>query len=402
MQAQTSRPTPSPALPTASRPDPWSPHTARAARRLGAETRSFGLHLAVVGLVVMASAIMLTGCDGQAQPTAEIVRPVKTATVSYATVVDRVVLPGTVQPRHAIDMAFRVGGKVSARYVDIGASVHPGQTLAVLEPQDLDLQLQAARAQKTAADADYIQAKADFERYEQLKTSAAFNQAMYDRRAAALNTAAARVREAQSKLDLARNEQGYGTLEASDFGVVTDVSFEAGQVVSAGQKVITIARSGDLEVLVNVPEHRLDALNELPATVTLWSHPGEMLTARLREVSPIADKVTRTYAARFTLDDLPAGIEIGMSATLTLASPAKTPLAEVPLAAVVQTGDAPSVWVIEPGTGALTRVPTTIAAYRNDAALISAGPAEGALIVAAGGHKLDESQRVRVMGVPRI
>jgi RND family efflux transporter MFP subunit len=401
MQAPISHPTASSTRPPASRPDPWSPRTARAARRLGAEARSLGLHLAVVGMVVMASAIMLTGCDGQAQPTAEVVRPVKTATVSYATVVDRVVLPGTVQPRHAIDMAFRVGGKVAARYVDVGAAVHPGMTLATLEPQDLDLQLGAARAKKAAADADYAQAKADFDRYEQLKTSAAFNQAIYDRRAAALNTAAARVREAQSQLDLARNEQGYGTLVANDFGVVAELSLEAGQVVGAGQPVITIARSGDLEVLVNVPENRLGVLNDLPATVTLWSHPGETLTARLREVSPIADKVTRTFAARFTLDDLPAGIEIGMSATLTLASPVATPLAEVPLAAVVQTGDAPSVWVIEPASGALTRVPTTIAAYRNTVALISAGPPEGALIVAAGGHKLDESQRVRVMGAPK-
>src|SRR5436305_129004 len=76
---------------------------------------------------------------------------------------------------------------------------------------------------------------------------------------------------------------------------------EAGQVVAEGQVVARLARDGEREAVVSLPEKLADAARSARATVTLWAAPGESYPAALRELSPIADPITRTYQARFTI-----------------------------------------------------------------------------------------------------
>jgi len=369
--------------------------TVKGLRRVLSET-TVSLGPILVGFALLCTAIALTGCDVESKTTVDVVRPVKTETIVLGDGTQAASYPGTLQPRRESQLGFRVAGKVAKRNVQVGETVTPGTVLATLEEEDLGLRVKAAEAQMRAAAADAEQARIDVQRYAQIKTSPAFSQAVFDKRVNTLDAANARLKDAESQVKLARNQLAYTTLTADDFGVVIATKIEPGQVVGEGQVAVVIARSADLDVAVSIPETKLAELSKAEAKVSVWSQPGELLPARVREVAASADPTTRTYAVRFSLDELPADVQIGMSATLTLAVKSEANVAVVPLTAVFEHKGQSSVWTVTSG-GQLNLVPVTVAGYRNSSALIGAGLKTGDVVVTAGVHKLDAGQKVRPM-----
>jgi len=246
-----------------------------------------------------------------------VVRPARVMEIAYQRRSQSLVLAGTVVPRIETTLGFRVAGKIVQRSVDVGATVKPGDLIAQLDPSDYRLAVDNARAALASADADYTRAKADHERYLNLRGSAAFTPQTLDQRQSLAATALARVDQAKSQLASAENNLAYTDLRADAPGVVTAVQAEVGQVMAQGQGVVRAARTDELEILVGVPEHRLKTVREsAAASFELWSDPGRRHAAKLRELSPSADPMTRTYPARFSVIDPPEFIGLGMTATL--------------------------------------------------------------------------------------
>lgn len=345
----------------------------------------------------------LAGCSRATPAPEEPPVPVRAQPVAFQDEARRLSYAGTVAPRRETTVAFRVGGKIVDRPIEVGSRVEPGGVLARLDPEDLHLSAQAARAQLAGAEADVAQTRANLERYQRLNGSEVFTRAIYDQRLAASTMAEARLNQARNQVRLAENQLAYATVTADAAGVVTAVMAEAGQVVAPGQGVLKLARTDELEVVVAIPEHRLPELNQTAGgtTVSLWAEPDRRYPARLREVSPGADPVTRTYTAKFTLIAPPASVQLGMSATLHLEWGGARPVAALPLTALFQSGTTPALWEVDPAEGTLALRPVTVAGYRQDAVLIAEGVSEGALVVTAGVHKLDAGRRVRLAGAPR-
>lgn len=356
--------------------------------------------LAAIGVTMAGGAFAaysLTRNPASAAAGAEpVVRPARVAEISYKTQGQTLLLAGTVVPRIESTLGFRVSGKIVQRSVDVGAVVKPGDVIAVLDPADYQLAVDNARAALASAEADYVRAKADHERYLNLRGSMAFVPQTLDQRQSLASTTLARVDQARSQLSSAENNLAYTVLRADAAGVVTAVQAEVGQVMSQGQGVIRLARTDELEIVVGVPEHRLKVVRAAQgASFELWSDPGRRHAARLRELSPSADPVTRTYAARFSVLEPPEFIGLGMTATLGFERPDATPVAEVPLSAIFQRGTQPAVWVVDRDTGTLELRPVSIARWRDDTAAILSGVKEGELIATAGVHKLETGQKVK-------
>ncbi|MBU8877199.1 efflux RND transporter periplasmic adaptor subunit [Reyranella sp. MMS21-HV4-11] len=363
----------------------------------------FPVKLAVMGAVGMAlaggafAAFSFTANASRPAANSEpVVRPARVAEISYKKQSQALLLAGTVVPRIESTLGFRVSGKIVQRSVDVGALVQAGDVIATLDPADYRLAVDNARAALASADADYARARADHERYLNLRGSTAFVPQTLDQRQSLASTALARVDQAKSQLSSAENNLAYTVLRADAAGVVTAVQAEVGQVMAQGQGVIRLARLDELEILVGVPEHRLKVVREAKgASFELWSDPGRRHSAKLRELSPSADPVTRTYAARFSVIDPPEFIGLGMTATLGFERPDNTPVAEVPLSSIFQRGTQPAVWVVDRTSGTVELRPVTIARWRDDTAAISSGVKDGELIATAGVHKLETGQKVK-------
>lgn len=327
--------------------------------------------------------------------TPEPPRPARVQEVSLQAIVQRMTLAGVVAPRIETNLGFRVAGKIVAREVDVGARVVAGQVLARLDPNDLKLARDNAAAALVATEAEEARARADLERYAGLRGSAAYVAQTYDQRLSTANAAKARLDQARAQLATAENNLGYADLVADAPGVITGLTMEVGQVVSAGQQVTRLARTEELEILVNIPEQRLGFVSEAKdVAFDLWAQPGRTFKARLRELAPAADPATRTYAARFSLIERPPVAALGMTASLTIERRSDEKVAELPMTAIFQQGPAPAVWVVDRASGTVSLRPITVLRWRDDTAVISAGLSDGDLVVTAGVHKLNPGQRV--------
>jgi RND family efflux transporter MFP subunit len=347
--------------------------------------------------VALLAGLALAGCQLDAAPITKVERPVQVQRVAFEDSRSSQEFVGVVRARHETDLGFRVAGKIGARLVNVGDWVRAGDVVARLDPEDLRLQVQIASAELSSARSALAQASADLERYRTLKTSGYASVADFDRKNAAKDEAQGRLDRAVRSLDLARNQLGYTTLTASADGIITATPAEPGQVVAIGQPVVRLAHRGEKEAVVALPETWLEHARAAEARVGLWSAPGNEYSARLRELSPQSDPATRTYAARFTIEDADDAVALGMTATVTLAQGASKPAARLPLAAILNRGAGASVYVVRE-TGELALRPVTVAAFNESAALITAGLAPGESVVTLGVQMLHEGQKVRVIG----
>jgi RND family efflux transporter MFP subunit len=348
-------------------------------------------------VVVIALLPLLAACaDHAASATAKAKRPVQVQRVAYENENATREFVGVVRARYETDLGFRVAGKMVSRVINVGDRVHVGDVVARLDPQDLKLQVESAEAEFAAATSSLQQAASDLERYTTLKTHGWTSIADFDRKKAAKDEAEGRLERAKRSLDLAHNQLDYSELKADADGVITATLAEPGQVVAIGQPVVRLAHRGEKEAVVALPETWLAEARSSKATVQLWSGPGRNFTARLRELSPQADAMTRTYAARFTIDDPDDSVALGMTATVTLSLAADVPVAKLPLAAILNRGAGPSVYVVDT-SGALQLRPVKVASFTEDTALVTSGVSSGDRIVKLGVQKLDAGERVRAI-----
>jgi RND family efflux transporter MFP subunit len=189
----------------------------------------------------------------------------------------------------------------------------------------------------------------------------------------------------------------YATLVADAPGVVTATLIEPGQVVAVGQPAIRVARYTEKETAVAIPETLLARAKSGEARVTIWSQSDKHYVAKLRELAPSADAATRTYLAKFSLPDADDQIQLGMTATLTLSDSASERVARLPLSALFNQGQGPSLYVVDEKTGVISLTHVAVKAYESGEVLITDGVEEGAKVVAVGVQKLDPAQRVKVI-----
>ena len=70
-------------------------------------------------------------------------------------------------------------------------------------------------------------------------------------------------------------------------------------MVAAGQTAIRVARLAEKEVVVAIPETLLARAKSGEARVTIWSEPDKVYVAKLRELAPSADQMTRPIRPNF-------------------------------------------------------------------------------------------------------
>lgn len=324
-------------------------------------------------------------------------RAVVVAPVHYLARTPQRSFVGSVRPRIETDLGFRVAGKIAERLVQSGEVVRAGQALARLDPTDFVLQKQQADAEFAAAKESLAQNEAQSQRNEVLKKSGWVTQASVDTQNAATAEARARLDRASRARDLAANQLAYSVLTADSDGVITATLGEPGLVVAAGTPVMRLARAGEREAVIAVPEALVEQVRKGTATVTLWSAPGKRYQATLREFSASADTATRTFPARFTIRDADEAVIIGLTATVTIDEPETAKVARLPISALFDQGSGPSLWIVDRDTGALTLKAVKLAGFDGSDVLLSSGADENDLAVALGVQKLDAAQQVRIV-----
>jgi len=355
-------------------------------KRTGAKT---------TGLAAVTAVLLLAGC-GHNTPPVETPQAVLVAHPGEGMPAAVSALAGEIHARQESTLAFRVGGNLIRRSVDVGDRVKRGEVLAELDPGDLRLQAQATQAQLAAAQAELARAGADRARYAKLAEQQLVSRSSLDAQNAAYAAAAGQARAIRAQSEVARNQSAYTQLRAPRDGVIATREAEAGQVVAAGQTIFTLAGDAGREVVIALPESSVrDFSVGQPVLVELWNAPGKRLPGTIREIAPAADPQARTYAARITLAGAAAdAVQLGQSARVYVQSGVDQALG-IPLSAVQRdTNGTSAVWVVNPTTRKLHLTPVRLGAFGTDGVPVLAGVSTGDWVVTAGGHLLREGQSV--------
>ena len=305
------------------------------------------------------------------------------------------VFTGIVTARVQSDLGFRIGGKVTERFVDVGQSVKKGQPLLKLDPTDLSLSTSGLKASVAAAKAIQVQADADLARLEGLVEQGAVSAQTYDLAKAAAATAKAKLAEAEAAANVTSNAERYALLIADVDGVIVATLAEPGQVVQAGQVVIKIAKNGPREAAINLPETIRPSIGSVGQAM-LYGDNGKSSPAKLREIADSADPATRTFSAKYILQGSTADAPLGSTITISFSHKASTSLA-VPLGALYDPGQGTGVWVFNRPASNVHFKNVKVASLTDDQAIITNGLQPGDEIIALGAHLLHENEIVHVL-----
>jgi len=348
-------------------------------------------------LCPLALALAVAACSRAGTPPPEEARPVRALRVGASADINGATYSGEIRARREAALGFMVGGRIQQRAVEIGDTVPKGAVLFRLDPTDAALNANASRSQVASARSQYEQAKADYARFSQLSGMQYVSRSELDKARMNLQTAQEALRAAEANHGVVANQASYTTLRSTVAGVVTSLEAESGQVVSAGQVVARIAEDGERELIVSVPESRIEELRRARnLTIELWADPAHRYPGRLRELSPDADSVTRTYTAKISVLGVDDAVRLGMTAKLHVALPSTGTLRLLPLTAIYDPDGKPHVWVIDPKTQRVAMRQVELAHAQDNGVLVSRGLRDGEVVVTAGVHMLHAGQKVRI------
>ena len=352
----------------------------------------------VAGLSAFALLVLLAACKPVEEPQPEPIRPVRVTTVERQEGGETASLTGQVEAQEEVNLSFRVGGRMIERSVNVGDRVRAGQVVARLESETPRNALRSARAELTAARARLVEAQNNFERHRSLLDRGFITRAMFDQAEQAYRTAQAQVDSMQTQANIAETQLGYADLIAASSGTVTARRAEPGEVVAPGQPIIQLAREGGRDAVFNVPARIIEtAPADAEVVVTLSSDPKVRTTGRVREVSPQADPVTRTFKVRIGLNDPPAAMRLGSTVTGSVQLGAG-PGIEIPASALTTANQHPAVWVLDHASNTVSLRNIEVLRYGLARVAVAEGLQPGDIVVTAGVQTLRPGQQVRLLG----
>ncbi len=346
---------------------------------------------------LLATSMLLAACQKEEEASTPEPRPVLSV-IARAEPPAQLMLAGTVEARVETQYGFRILGRVVARNVKTGDLVMKGDVLAAIDPLALELSVKSAQSDLSNSEAQFANALANEERQKTLFDKQSGAKATYETAQLERRTAEAGVAKARANLDKAKEQLGYSRLPAEFDGVVTSTSAEVGQVVSAGQRIATVARPQERDAVIDLPE---EASEHFPPgsvfDVSLQLDPTVHAKGIVREIAPVADDATRTRHTRITLVDPPVALRLGSVVTATAIAKDK-PVIRIPSSAIRMDGPEANVWIVDPAARKVLSRPVQLEGGPGPQGevTIAEGIAPGERVVVAGVHKLEEGQPVRV------
>lgn len=346
-------------------------------------------------LLSLAAAVLLPGCSRE-EPPPEPVRPVLSVEVKSLDQEQYGRFAGNIEARYQSTLGFRVAGRIARRAVDVGTQVEKGQLLATLDPTDLQNQVRASQGDLARVEAQWINAQADARRQQALFDRGVGSQAQLDIASTNLKTASASLEQAKAALTQGKDQLNYSELHTDHAAVVTEWKAEAGQVVSAGQEVVTLARPDIKEAVIDLPATLVDRLPpDVAFQVEAQLDPELATMGKVREIEPQADSATRTRRARLTLADTPPGFRLGTAISVRLTS-AIAPRTELPSYAVQTQDGKAQVWVIDTTNKTVAPREVQILERDENRVVLANGVQPGERVVVAGLNSLKPGQAVKI------
>lgn len=348
-------------------------------------------------LLFAAANLLLAGCREEKQSKAPEVRPVRAVVATPEDSTETLTFTGHIAADDEAAFAFRLGGRLTERPVNVGDRVQVNQMLGRLDAQDEVNRLRSAQAALATAQARLQTARATFDRQRQLLAAGHTPRAQYDIALEELRTADASLDHAEAEAANQALRISWTMLQADSPGIVSAVGAETGEVVAAGQMIVRIARANGRDAVFDVPGRLIQgtAANALVA-VQLADDPTVVAQGRVRETAAQADPVTRSFEVKVGIIDPPEAMRLGSIVTGSIRVDGQ-PAISLPASALTSIGGEPAVWTVDPEKQTVSLRKIQVARFDESSVIVSGGIETGDLVVTAGVQSLHPGQKVRLL-----
>lgn len=281
--------------------------------------------------------------------------PFAVAPVKYQYAASGYTSEATVEAVKQSTVAAQVSGRVASINFDAGDYVKAGQVIVRLSAQELTSAVAGSQAQMAQAAANLSNAKANYERQQQLFQQKFISQAALDRATAEYRAAEAAARAAQAGASQTAAVSSYTVITAPFSGVVAARHIEVGETVSPGRALMTGFDPKDMRVIANIPQYKLAEVKASPHVAVEIPSLGKWIDATSVTALPSADAATHTVKVRINLPANLEGVIPGMyaKAHFTVGN-ART--LNIPSSAVVRRSEITAVYVVDQNRVSLRQV----------------------------------------------
>ncbi len=344
--------------------------------------------------------VALTACKEKAE-IIEVVRPIKTMTVSEQASEQTLKFSGLVAAVDSSDLSFQVGGQVASVKVDIGDRVENGQVLAVLDPEPYQLEVDAIKAELVKARDQVAESKSQYERHKRIFEQGAGAKSYLDITEYNFKAARSAADFQMARLDLANRNLRKTKLLSPYDGTIALRSVQPHEEVQAGQKVFEINATGNMEVQLAVPETAIDRIHiDDAATITFSTLPGESTKGRISYIGSAAVQAN-AFPVKVELMGPNKKVKPGMTAEANLFIKDENREAGylVPLQALLPAPEANRgyAYVYDPKTSTVKKTAVRSRGIEHKEAIVYEGLAAGDIIAVAGVSFLADGMKVKLM-----
>ena len=363
-------------------------------------------------VLCLMAALAVSGCSSKKQDgekkentAAAVVKGAVVETAKSAVMPETVEVAGTVRARTSAVVAARIPGTVSALMVREGDRVKKGQLLARLDAQENAAASAVAsagieEAQRGLDEAGSRKKLADstFERYLKLFNEQAVTRQEFDVKQTEKDLATQGVARAEARLKQARagskaasTVEGYTRIVAPFSGIITSKQVDLGASVFPAQPLMTIEDEGSYQLELAIPESMAASLKTGAAVQVMLDALGSPFAARISEIVPATDPLSRTFIAKIALTR--KGLKSGMfgRGAISLGSTVNGLL--LPKQAVMERGAMTSIWVLDKDNIARMRLVKTGKTIGEKVEILS-GLSDGERVVVGGVEKVSEGAKV--------
>jgi RND family efflux transporter MFP subunit len=357
----------------------------------------FSVQIFAPAMFVLLGVLIMTGCrDNNSAPPAAPPRPVKTVIVPPLGSDASLVLTGEIRAHEEVALAFRLDGRVVSRAAELGDRVNAGQPLAALENDQSRNQLSSAQADLDSTRAAERVAALNLHRMRLLMPGGAIARSQLDSAQADWQSAQSRRLSSEAALKNAQDTLSWTQLTAPTAGRITAITVQPGQVVSAGQNVMTLAAGDARDAVFDLTTPALlRPDDQIPLKVTLLADPTVQASGTVRDISPQADPQTRTWRLRISLINPPEAMAPGATVTVSLPD-AQPPVIALPASALTRFSDKPALLVVDAASRLQLR-PVVLARFNAQQIFVTAGIQPGERVVTAGVNTLQPGEKVSLM-----
>lgn len=358
-------------------------------------------------LTLLSLPLFIIGCSDQSAETAATtepqIRPVKVYQLGKPQTQPTRTLAGTIEAVDRADLSFRVSGKIAEIRVEAGAQVNEGEVLAVLDKTQLQLAVDAAKAQRLRAQAVMTDARQNYDAQRELVKRGVISRISFEGTAANLKSTAAELESAKAQESRAVRDLEYAVLTAPFSGKIASRNVDTFSNITPGQSIFEMVKEGQREVVVRLPLAILRYIDQQQAVQVTPLVTDALAKQERQHFSGIIHQVGANSEAgnavtlKVLLDDDARSLRSGLPAEVrfTLNYQDSDHLT-VPFTAVVPSDQADSGYLFryDSTSQTVSKVAVRLINTRDRGIEISGAVQAGDLVVAAGAEFLHEGQRV--------